>query len=315
MNRTKGIILALISSGSFGLIPFFSKPLLNEGFTPSTILLYRSLFAFGIIALLCLIRKDSLKIPVKTLGKFAVLGAFYALTSFGLIYSYKYIDTGIATTIHFLYPVMVAFFMFLFYKEKITKKVAISAILSLVGVGFLSWSNGGVIELKGLLAVLGTVVTYAIYITGFSNKELKKVSQGVSMFYVMFFGIVMFTGITLVSNEGFVPITSMNPILNLLGLALIPTVISGLALISAIRYAGSTVTSILGSFEPMVAMLVGVLYFHEHFGLNSLLGLILILVAVTMVVLGDTKAKTDEECQSEPIKVPIDDNNTFNERE
>lgn len=288
MDKTKGIILALISSGTFGLIAFFSIPLLKAGMYPPSILFYRCLFASLILGLICLFRKKNFKISPKVAVQLFFLGMLYTITAMGLIYSYSFISSGVSTTIHFLYPIIVASLMIIFYKEKPSRKLLFSAVLSLVGVALLSWSDSGFISTKGLLIVLMTVTTYAVYIVCLNRPDIKKLDSELTTFYVMLFGGFIFS-VYAYSTTGIQLIPDTSALFNVLGLVLFATVLSNLALVSAVKYAGSTITSILGSLEPVVATFVGIFYFHESFGWNSFLGLVIIIVAVMIVVLNNKK--------------------------
>lgn len=283
MDKVKGIILALLSSGTFGLIAFFSIPLMKAGMHIPSILFYRSLLAAFFLGVICIIRKTNFRISPKQAALFLFLGLLYTMTSMGLIYSYNYISSGVSTTIHFLYPVVVACMMIIFYKEKLSRNLLSAAILALVGVALLCWSDTGFINTKGLLAVLMTVFTYAIYIVSLNNNSVKSIEPQLFTFYIMLFGSFIFSVFSY-STTGIEIVPDARSWFNLLGLALFATVFSGLALVLAVKYAGSTITSILGSMEPVVATLVGVLYFGESFGWNSFLGLALIIVAVTLVI-------------------------------
>ena len=119
MKSLKGIIYAMISSGTFGLIPLFTIPLMgNMEMNESNILFYRFLFSTLMMGAVCLLHKSTLKINMKHLISIIGLGALYALTALFLIYSYHYITSGVATTIHFLYPICVSFLMVVFFKEQ-----------------------------------------------------------------------------------------------------------------------------------------------------------------------------------------------------
>lgn len=288
MNKTKGIVLALISSGTFGLIALFSIPLLNAGMHAPSILFYRCLIAATLLAVICLIRKKDFKISPRTAIQLFMMGMLYTMTAMGLIYSYNYISSGVSTTIHFLYPVAVACMMIIFYKEKLSRNLLVAAILSLAGVALLCWSDSGFISTKGLLAVLMTVCTYSIYIVELNRPNIRNLEPEIITFYVMLFGCFIFSVFSY-STTGIELIPDTSSLFNLLGLAVFATVLSNLTLVSAVKYAGSTTTSILGSLEPVVATAVGVFHFNEPFGWNILFGLLIIIGAVLLVILNDKK--------------------------
>lgn len=288
MSKTKGIILALISSGTFGLIALFSIPLLKAGLHAPSILFYRCLIATLLLGIICLIRKKDFKISPQTAFQLFMLGILYTITAMGLIYSYNYISSGVSTTIHFLYPVVVSCMMIMFYKEKLSRNLLFAAILSLIGVALLCWNDSGFINTKGLLAVLMTVFSYSIYIVELNRPNIKNLEPEIITFYVMLFGVFIFSVFSY-STTGIELISDTEALLNLIGLTVFATVLSNLTLVSAVKYAGSTITSILGSLEPVVATTVGIFHFNEPFGWNSLVGLLIIIGAVLLVILTDKR--------------------------
>lgn len=284
LRSFKGITFAMISSGTFGLIPLFSIPLMNDGMNTPSILFYRFLFSTILMGVICLFRKENLKIPGKHILTIFRLSFLYAATALLLMYSYNYIPSGIATTVHFLYPILVSIIMVLFFKEKKSIIIFLAAILSLIGVFLLCWTDVEHIKAIGIFIVSGTVITYAFYIVGINQSEAGKIKTEVLTFYILMFGGFIFFLFTFFAN-GIESIPNIQSWGRLLALALFATVISDLTLILAIKHVGSTITSILGSMEPLVAVSVGVLCFSEHFSLVSLLGISLIITSVTMVVL------------------------------
>ncbi len=285
MKDIKGIAYALISSSTFGLIPLFSIPVLASGAmgVPS-LLFYRFAFATAAIAVAGLALKRNIKIKPAVLVKISVLGIFYASTSMGLTMSYQYISSGAATTIHFLYPILVTAIMIAFFGEKASRTLIAASVLSIIGVALLSQGEGGRVEPKGLLLVLMTVVTYATYIVGVNKSGVESTDPVILTFYVFVASTALFAAYAWGTGGTIEPIKDCTTMWHIVLLALLPTVISDFTLILAIKYVGSTVTAILGSMEPLTAVLVGVFYFSESFSIKTAAGLALVLFAVTMVV-------------------------------
>ena len=301
MEHFKGILFALISSMTFGLVPLFSINLLNEGMHAYSILPYR--FGIGALMLGCiaLLRKQSFRITRQEAANLFVLGFFYALTSLGLILSYKYIPSGVATTIHFLYPVVVTGIMVLLFREKKSPVLMLCTLLSLLGVGLLSWNGGESLSREGILLVLMTVVTYALYIVGVNKSGVCRIDS----LPLTFFVLLNATGILFVYaslTHGIQPLPTGRAVLNAVLLALIPTVISNLTLVLAVRNVGSTITAILGSMEPLTAVVVGICYFHEAFDSRYAAGLTLIIAAVTLVVLQGRIRKCNRRKRKNPLR-------------
>lgn len=293
MKSVKGIVYALISSSTFGLIPLFALPIIQSGLGSPSILFYRFAFAALALGLLMLFSGKSFRIGLKDLGILTVLGFLYAATSMGLLFSYSMIPSGMATTIHFLYPILVTLIMVIFFKESKSIWLFIAAAMSLTGVGLLSWSNGGA-SFQGILTVLLTVITYGVYIVGVNKSGISKLDTLPLTFYVLAVGAVMFA-VYAFSTTGIEAIPDSHTWFNVLLLAILPTVISDLTLVLAVKYAGSTTTSILGSMEPLTAVLVGVLYFAEPFNGRGLLGIVMVIVSVVLVILGNTRRRTSEQ--------------------
>lgn len=295
MERFKGIACALISSATFGLIPLFTIPLMAEGMTESSILFYRFLFSAPLMAVICLIKRESFRISRRQIIPLLILSALYAGTALPLLYAYHYIPSGLAVTIHFLYPILVAFIMIVLFKEKGSWYIFLAAVLSVVGVGFLCWTGADNIRWLGILFAFLSVLAYAVYIVIVNKtKIIGNLSAGTMTFYILTFGMVNFFLYTLFT-EGISPIPSMHAVGRLLGFTLFATIISNLTLVMAIKYIGSTITSILGSMEPVVATFVGVICFSEYFDTVSLLGIALIIVSVTLVVLKNSKPDLEPE--------------------
>jgi len=217
------------------------------------------------------------------------LGANYMLTSFCLQYSYKLIPSGVATTIHYLYPIAVVFLMTALFKESKSPVLIIASVMSLVGVGFLCWNSSGTLDMTGILIASITIFTYAITIVTINKSAVSTVPSLILAFYMFLFSTVFLFFTTSVTSVGIQPITEVSAGVRLFLLAFLPTAISNLTLILAVRYAGSIITSILGSMEPLVAVSVGVLYFSESFRFNTFIGILLIILAVTMVILSQKK--------------------------
>lgn len=290
--KAGGVASAVLSSVTFGLIPLFSIPLLGAGLGAPTILTFRFLVAAAMMALVVVASGRSLKLPRRSALAVVVLSALYALTAIMLLQSYRYIPSGVSTTIHFLYPLAVTLSMSIIFKEPTTRLTYIAVIVSLAGVALLAWGDHEASDFgRGVLLSLLTVATYAAYIVGVMKSRAARIDSVVLAFYVLAIGAAMFMLYALMTT-GVQPVKGVANWRNILLLALLSTVISDFALILAIKRIGSTMTSILGSMEPLTAVIVGVVYFHEHFDMPSVAGLILIIVAVVIVIAQTDKSTT-----------------------
>ncbi|WP_300108852.1 EamA family transporter [uncultured Alistipes sp.] len=290
----KGIICAIISSGTFGLIPLFSIPLLLSGLSSQTILFWRFVLAALMMGIVALATKRSFRISLHEVWTLLLLAVMYSATALCLLQSYNYIPSGVATTISFLYPLAVAIVMTLFFREKSSVWLFVAILISLAGVALLSWNGEGIAGNRETLVGMGyaglTVMTYMVYIVGVMKSSVSRLDPMILAFYVLLFSSLFFLLYTTTGN-GFQTPSTWNQWQNMLLLALIPTVLSNLTLVLAIQQIGSTMTSILGSMEPLTAVLVGVFRFGESFSLDTAIGLILIISAVMIVILNPGRTK------------------------
>ena len=289
MQKLKGTIWALVSSSTFGLIPFFSLPVLASGVGLDSLCFYRFAFAALAMGAYMLISGQSLRISWHEFATVALLSVFYGSTSMFLTSSYEYIPSGIATTIHFLYPVLVTTIMITCFGERASWCIFVAAALALGGVYLLGGaSDGATIQWQGLVAVLITVVTYATYIVGVNRSSVSKMEGRKMTFYVLLCTAILFYINLLVRNNGAIdPIPDAGAWVRLLLLALVPTLLSDLALIYAIQLVGSTTTAILGCMEPLTAVVIGIACFGERFSTMQAAGVVVVLAAVTLVIMAE----------------------------
>lgn len=309
--------MAILSSATFGLIPLFSIPLMvNQDksleLDLDSVCFYRFLFSallMGVIVLISSARRhagaksagvilsDAFGISAKQFLLLLLISVFYASTSIFLTASYTIgeIPSGIATTMHFLYPVFVTAVMVLFFGEKFTLLKAFSVILAFAGVFFLSGASlgsGMVMNPLGLLFVLVTIFTYGSYIIGVNNIKAIAGMNGMKLtFYVLAFSCMLFMLNILVKGGTFAPLVTFHQWWNILALAFIPTLISDLTLVYAIQIIGSTITAILGCMEPLTAVLVGIAIFGERLNLSQGIGMALVFVAVYLVIMSQKGKK------------------------
>lgn len=286
--KLRGYALGILSAVSYGLIPIFILPIKQAHFSLDITLFYRFFFSALMVGGYLLYSKESFKINKKEALILAILGVCYALSSEFLFLGYDFLTAGIASTVLFIYPVIVALIMFFFYKEKLTRLSVFSLLLAFTGVIVLCLKGNGLeINFTGLGIVMLSSLFYALYMV-IVNKSNMKVSGFKLTFYSMIFTSMFFMTKAVAANESFA-IPSVEIFLNFLIFAFLTTVISSLCLVYAIKYIGSTPVSILGALEPVVAVLVSVLMFHERFTSNLLIGITLILFGVTLNVIGDQK--------------------------
>lgn len=286
-TKTKGYILGAIAAATYGMNPLFTLPLYQEGMDPNSVLFFRYLLSIPILGIMTVSRGRNFRIHRKELGMTAVMGILAALSSLMLFVSYNYMAAGIASSILFVYPIMVALIMAIGFKEKLTLQTILCTLLALIGIALLYQSDdeGEPLSMTGMALVMGSALSYAIYIVGVNRPTLRNVATVKLTFYVVTFGLLVFIVGTRFCTELTLPSHGLHWA-NLFALALFPTAISFLCTTTAAQYIGSTPTAILGALEPVTAVFFGVALFNETMNGRIALGILLILLAVTMVIAG-----------------------------
>lgn len=305
MNNIKGFAFGILTSATFGLIPLFTLPLMAKGMQFDSILFYRFLFASLALAGIMVAKKESFQIEKREIPVLVLLGFFYTASAMFLFWGYNFMSAGIATTFHFTYPIFVTLIMLLVFREKTSWITLMAILLAICGVARLSIDQG---EMKmsalGVFIVLLSAVGYALYITTVNKSRIRNMTGRKLTFYVFIVSTLLFA-VKAGTNEGIQPIPDGMSFLNLTLLALVPTVISNITLVLAVHNIGGTLTAVLGAVEPITAVCVGVLIFGEPFTPNLATGILLIILAVTLIILAKTIQKTLREIRRSLIHLHL----------
>jgi len=295
-DTLKGYLFALVSALTYGMIPLFMIPLKKlDFFSVDTALFYRFLIAaILILGYLVFYQKESVKINLKEGFVLSILGLFYALSAEFLFIAYDFLSPGIASTIFFIYPIMVALILGIFFKEKITLATTISLVIVVVGVGLLSFKpksnddkDNFEINYIGLFVSLLGALMYALYMIIVNKTKINASGVKVS-FYSMVFASLFFLVKTLVLGNS-VAIPSLEIGTHLALFSLITTALSVVSLVYAIKFIGSTPTAIMGAVEPVVAVMISVGLFDETLTFSLIAGVIIIISGVLIDVVFNKK--------------------------
>ena len=259
---------------------------------------------------------ESFKVSRGELSTLIALGLLFVVSSLTLYCSFLYMDSGVACSLLFVYPVMTAVLMAMLYGEKITKTTAAAIALSLVGVLLLYKGDGEtVLSTVGVLLVMVSALSYALYIivanrasapeSGLEashNRFSKSLPHRATIhrldmsamklsFYVLIVCAVSMVLFSLTSPERhLMPLATGREWGYSLMLAIVPTVFSLVSMGIAVRIIGSTPTAIMGALEPLTAVVIGLTVFHEALTVNLVAGILLILTAVITIILSKGKA-------------------------
>jgi drug/metabolite transporter (DMT)-like permease len=281
-----GYAAGILTGVTYGMNPLFGKPLLSHGVSVDTVLFFRYFLAFVILGLWLLVRRMSFRVTKAQLFRLLILGVTFSLSSITLFLAYDYIPAGLATTIVFLYPVLVAIIS-VFLHVYPSWQVWLSICLTFVGVIILSLPHGSVsLHWQGLLLSGASAMSYAVYLVIVNRStKLRTVKPNVLTFYVLAIGSLTFLVHHLVGGGAFLAgVSGPEQWAEMAGLAVFPTLISLVTLAISTRRIGAVKTSVLGVFEPVTAICIGVLVFGESLTANVIAGIIITIFAVTFMV-------------------------------
>ena len=293
-SKSIGILCAILSAVCYGTNPFGALPLYEEGVNTATVLAHRFGLAVILLAVVMLIKRENFKVTRHEFKVLFSLGILFAASSITYYQSFHFMDAGIASTILFVYPVMVAVIMALFFKEKVTSMTVMAIVLSLVGIGLLYKGGAGVsLSVIGIVLCILSSLAYAIYIIVVNQSDIKMSSFKVT-FYAMLVCEITLVLYSFTSPELYLhALPSARAWSFAVWLSIVPTILSLVFMTVAVHHVGATPTAILGALEPLTAVAIGVVVFGEVLTPRLIVGILFILFAVMLVVLGkDLRLRT-----------------------
>lgn len=288
-NIRWGYLAGVISGVTYGMNPLFGVPVLQKGMDVNSLLFYRYGMSVVLMLAFMLLKGKSLKINMKQFFMMSIAGALFTLCSITLFMSYKYIPSGIATSVLYVYPIMVALIM-MFFGQRPNWQTWVSIFAGVLGAVFLSFNGkGGLIDWRGIVWVVISGLCYTMFIIIVNqSKEVKALPNLTLTFYCFLIGtIVLFffsrCGLSLQKMP------DVSCWLNVIGLAILPTALATITLAAATKTIGATKTSVMGILEPLTAIFIGVAVFGEPFAVNVAVGVALILFSILFMILTSRK--------------------------
>ena len=292
-DQIAGYAAGIITGITYGLNPLFAMPLMREGANVDSILFFRYFIAAALLGIWLLVRRQNFRVSGKQAIRLLILGLLFTASSLCLFEAYRFIPSGLATTIVFLYPVLVAIIM-VFLRVYPTWQVWLSIIVTFIGVIILCRNDSsGQMQWTGLLIAGASALSYAMFIVVVNrSRSVHMISNTLLTFYALLTGVLVFSLHALVSEVPLMAgIHGVSPWVSLVGLAVLPTIVSTATLAMATRIIGATRASVLGVFEPVTAILVGAVAFGEDITVNVVIGIFLTMAAIVFMIVSPGKSK------------------------
>lgn len=291
-SKLKGYLCGIGAAVCYGTNPLGALYLYEDGINANSVLFYRFALAVVMLGMLMAARRKSLKVSRRELSLLCALGVVFSTSSITLYFSFCFMDAGIASTLLFVYPVMVAVIMALLFKERLPAVSVFAIMLALSGIAMLYHGDGGAtLSTRGVMLVMFSSLSYAVYIVVVNKSPLRMSSMKLT-FYVLFFGMLTVLTNSFITGLHIQMLTTPRMWSCAFMLALLPTVFSLVLMTISVHETGSTPTAVMGALEPLTAVMIGVAVFGEQLTPRLAAGIVLILTAVIMIIAGKSLFQT-----------------------
>ena len=283
MNKTKGIVFSILASICYGLTPLFSKFCFSEELNVETIITFRYILSIPIILSILLIKKQSLKITKKQLSYLVPASIFGPILASGLlVMSYQYIESGLASILHYIYPLSTSIATYFIFKEAFTKNKVIALISSFTGVTLISYAGDSDYNPYGAFLAIFSGIIYTAYVLLIAPSEIKSMSSYLSTFYLFLFAAIFLSIFYVPTGKLEMPNTASQWLL-ILGLTIFPTCLAMSFFFIGVKNIGPSKAAILCTFEPVVSIVTGILVFGESLSFNDVIGSILVFSSIIII--------------------------------
>ena len=279
-----GVIYVILSAILFGTMPLLARIAYAHGSNAYTVAFTRFFFGSIVLGIIILALPDcAIKISKRQFLTLLKLSVPYALMPILLYVSYTYIDSGMATTLHFTYPIAVMLIMVIFCKARLDAKQIICAVLCVGGMALLYTPNGQ-ISVPGILLAVASGIVYAVYIVLLGKSTVKELHSLVLAFWISLLST---------AEIGLIAFFSGNLVFRLdatgwaaeVGMALFATVFALVLFQKGVFLCGEVKASLFSTFEPLTGIVIGVIVFHEVLSIKEMIGIIGILAAAVLLVI------------------------------
>ena len=282
-QRLKGFIAVMISAVFFGLVPLLVQSVNAGGSNTLNTAFYRFFLSVPLLYLYLRVKKVPLgltRVQVRDVLLITICG--YGGTALLLFTAYNYIPTGMATTVHFTYPVFVILGSILFLKEKVRPLKILCVGLCFAGILLFYGGGEGNVHPLGILLAFLSGITYSFYIIYLERSSLAGLPSLKLIFYMHAVASVLLLAICAGTGRFTVHLTAYAWIMAVI-LAVGIAFVAVYCFQRGVQLIGAQNASILSTLEPITSLVVGVIAYQESFGLSGILGCVLILASVVIV--------------------------------
>lgn len=299
-NKSLGAAFAIMAACIYGCTAIIGKFSYAEGANTLTLAMFRSVFSIPVLYGVLKIKGISLRVSKHQLVSLVLLGITgTSLTSLLLYGSYNYISVGLTTCIHFVYPVIVAVVCVVVFKEKISRTKVLAILLAVVGL-LMFLEKDLDINMTGVTLAFFSGVAYAAYVIIMDKGGVRDLHPMLITFYCCCVASIIMFSYGTVAGQLTYAMTSKGW-LYLFIMAMCVSVGANSMIPVAVKHVGPTATSILGMFEPISTVILGILLLNETCTPRGLLGCALVISAVVLLTLESSREKKTEKSQENQV--------------
>lgn len=283
MYKLRGMMFIIAAAVFFGIMPIWVKLAYATGLTAYEVTFLRSGMATVILGIFILYRKIDFHVDRCQTGPLLLSGILgYSATILTLYRSYKYVSAGVATSLHYLYPILVMLLAYFIYHEKLRFFHWAAVLSSLAGLCLIADLGGSRFSCRGVGLAIGSAVFFAVYVLSMDHPQLKKMDSMLLAFYACLLASLTSLAVLIVQGDWLLTLTIKG--LYYTGLvSLFCTALALIFFIKGVQLAGSANASILSTLEPVVSLVAGIIILHEPLTWSILLGCTFVIISVMLV--------------------------------
>jgi drug/metabolite transporter (DMT)-like permease len=288
-TRLLGVLLAVISATTFGIMPVLTKVAYDDGASVAGVLSVRFSLAAVVLLAIARVRREPLARGRLLVTLLLLGGVGYVTEASAYFAALTRISAGLTALLLYLYPALVVLLAAALARARPTTRALTCVAVATLGTGLTIGPVGGG-QTTGVLLGLAAALTYSLYIV-ISSRVVPPGSPFATSGVVMGGAAIVYDGLALTRGAS-LPSTGQ-AWAALLAVALLCTVVAVSTFFAALPRLGAPDLAVLSTIEPVVSVVVGAVVLDETLGLVQLLGGVLVLGAVAVL------ART-------PAPVPLD---------
>ena len=284
------VLLVILSGVLWGTSAIFTTELKKFGFDALNIAFMRNTVAAICMIIFALIyKRDKLRISVKQLFLYLLVGACLYGTGAFYYAAMGYASISVAVVLLYIAPAVVTIYSVIFFKEKFTFGKGLAVVMVVVGTALVTGIVGGArASVFGLFLGVMSGILYSVYNIGIKY-EMKRGDDPVVATAYCFLIAALLSAILgkPAQTAGIIAQNFQSAILWCVSLGIITSALPYFIYTYAMKKLPAGVVASLGCVEPMTASIISFTIYGEAISVYSIVGIVLILASVVLLSKGE----------------------------